>query len=70
MYEVHWVGMGQDNQHGVFNTLEEAQQSVLDWWKKNDYEPFYIRQWRSDNTVIWDYGSRTCFYNFVEVEDD
>ena len=30
MYEVHWIGMGQDNQHGVFNTLEEAQQSVLD----------------------------------------
>ena len=70
MYEVHWVGMGQDNQHGVFNTLEEAQQSVRDWWKKNDYEPFYVRQWQQGNTIIWDYGSHTCFYHFVEVEDD
>jgi hypothetical protein len=66
-YAVHWVGNGQDNIHGVFPTLEEAKQSVLDWWKKNDYEPYYIREWKSDNVTIWDYGSHTCFYEFHEV---
>ena len=65
-WEVHWVGHGQDNTHGVFKTLEEAQDSVREWWKKNDFEPFYIRQW-GENPVIWDYGSHTCFYEFHKV---
>ena len=67
MYEVHWVGHGQDNIHGTFSTLEEAQQSVMDWWKENNYEPPYVRQWTHDNVTIWDYGSHTCFYHFVRV---
>lgn len=51
-YAVHWVGYGQDNTHGVYKTLEEAQDSVRAWWKKNDFEPFYIRQW-GENPIIW-----------------
>ena len=69
MYEVHWIGHGQDNVHGTFPTIEEAQQSVKDWWAKNDFEPYYIRQWiTEDGTMIWDYGSHTCFYHFVPIK--
>lgn len=69
MFEVHWVNhyLNEDKHHGTFNTLEEAQQSVQDWWKKHDFKPFYVRQWTSDNVTIWDYGSHSCFYHFVEV---
>lgn len=70
MYEVHWIGLGQDNHHGTFPTLKEAQQSVMDWWKQNNYEPPYVRQWTRDNVTIWDYGSHTCFYHFVEVNNE
>lgn len=66
-YAVHWVGNGQNNTHGIFPTLEEAQQSVQNWWKEHDFTPPYIRQWKIDNKIIWDYGSHTCFYEFWEV---
>ena len=42
-YEVHWISGSQDKFHGVFDTLEEAQNSVRDWWSKNNYTPPYIR---------------------------
>lgn len=67
MHEVHWISPTEDNVHGIFNTLEEAQQSVRDWWKKNKFKPPYIRQWKQDNKTIWDYGSYTCFYQFWEI---
>ena len=71
-YEVHWIcnSMNQDNVHGIFPTLEEAQDSVRDWWKKHDFKPYYVRQWTQDNVTIWDYGSHIWFYHFVEVEVD
>ena len=62
MYEVHWLGYDRsgekvDNTHGTFDTIEEAQKSVRDWWIKNKYEPPYVRQWTvEDGTVVWDYG--------------
>lgn len=66
-YEVHWVKLDQDNKHGAFPTIEEAKQSVLDWWKKHNFTPPYIREWKKDNITIWDYGSHICFYEFHEV---
>ena len=72
-YEVQWQGYEDGKRvlkkHGIFDTLEEAQDSVREWWKKNDFEPYYIRQWKVENRVIWDYGSHTCFYYFVTVGD-
>ena len=69
-YEVQWHGYEEDEKvikkHGIFNTLDEAQDSVREWWKKNDFEPYYIRQCMlEDGTCWWDYGSHTCFYYFV-----
>ena len=77
-YEVHWVKawgmcMGEpyeDKYHGTFNSLEEAQQSVREWWKKNDYKPRYARQMADDKGRIWwDYGLHNAFYMFVEVDE-
>ena len=47
-YEVHWISGTIDKTHGVFDTLKAAQDSVIAWWKKNDYEPPYIRVVRGD----------------------
>lgn len=68
-YEVHWVSYTRNinNIHGVFSTMEEAQDSVINWWKQNNFEPPYIRQWCTGNKIIWDYGSHTCFYEFHKV---
>lgn len=72
-YEVHWLGYEDgkhvEKVHGKFNTLDEAMDSVRDWWKKNNFEPNYVRQWKHENITIWDYGSHVCFYHFVEVDD-
>jgi hypothetical protein len=67
MYEVQWHGLGQIKCHGKFNSLKEAQDSVLAWWKQNHFTPPYIRSY-GENPVIWDYGSHTCFYYFVKEE--
>ena len=69
-YEVQWHGYEENNKvikkHGIFNTLNEAQNSVREWWKKNNFEPYYIRQcMHEDGTCWWDYGSHTCFYYFI-----
>ena len=77
-YEVHWVKafgmcMGEphkDEYHGTFNSLEEAQQSVRGWWKKNEYQPRYVREMADDKGRIWwDYGLHSCFYVFKEVAE-
>ena len=69
MYEVHWVHGNEDKHHGTFETLEEAQDSVRAWWKKNDFKPYYVRQWTHDNITVWDYGSHTMFYHFIKVDE-
>lgn len=78
-YEVHWVKaqgccMGEpheDKYHGTFNSLEEAQKSVTDWWKKNNFTPNYVREMRDEQSRIWwDYGPHFHFYMFVEVKND
>ena len=72
MYNVEWHGYENGKpvikKHGAFDTLDTAQESVREWWKVNDFEPPYIRQWKHENTIVWDYGSHTCFYHFVEEE--
>ena len=78
-YEVHWVRawgmcMGEpyeDEHHGTFATLEEAQQSVKSWWQENKYQPRYIRQMTDEKGRLWwDYGIHSSFYMFVEVKDN
>lgn len=69
-YQVYWIDKLNkiEKAHGKYATLEEAKQSVRDWWKLNGYEPFYIRQWKAPGKhYTWDYGSHIYFYEFREV---
>ena len=76
MYQVHWRGYENgkhvDKIHGTFKTLKKAEQSILDWWKQNEFRPPYIRQIthnKEDGMVVtWDYGSHTCFYDIYEID--
>ena len=72
-YEVQWTGYENHKKvtkkHGKFNTLQEAKQSVLDWWKQNNFEPPYVREIQDEQETIWDYGSHVCFYHFVRVDE-
>lgn len=76
-YEVHWIKawgmcMGEpyeDKYYGTFNSLEEAQQSVRDWWQKNNLKSRYIRQMTDDKGRIWwDYGLHNAFYMFTRAK--
>lgn len=53
--------------HGTFNSMKEAEQSVRDWWKANDFECGTLRiiEGTEDGIVRWDYGNHTGFYLFV-----
>lgn len=73
MFKVEWHGCDGEHrpvvrEYGTFDTLEAAQNSVREWWKKNGFELPYIRQWKHGNTVVWDYGFHICFCHFVEEE--
>nr|DAG84851.1 MAG TPA: Protein damX division, peptidoglycan binding domain [Caudoviricetes sp.] len=72
-YTVQWVTSGEEKTHGTFNTFDEAMQSIFDWWKKHDYKPPYIRQWKSmrDDKEIThiDYGLHSAFYQIVKERD-
>lgn len=69
-YEVHWISGSQDKTHGVFSTLEAAQDSVRDWWEKNNYKTPYIRVIHGDDYVWWDYGLHNAFYVFKEIQEN
>lgn len=69
-YEVHWVRYPtqEDKTHGVYNTLEEAIQSVYDWWHLNDYSPIYVRQYTVNGVTALDYGFHSMFYKIKEIQ--
>lgn len=72
-YQVFWRNtvLGEENEHGIYNSLEEAKESVRQWWKQNGYEPYYIREWSPRKGVYtWDYGSHIFFYQFRAVGDE
>lgn len=74
-YTVFWINAltGENTQHGTYNTSEEAFKSIIMWWNINNYEPYYIRSWKSPknpNVTIIDYGSHIHFYHIVESEVD
>lgn len=68
-YQVEWKHHQGDihNKHGVFDTFEEAMDSIYDWWEKNNFKPQYIRRWTKDGVTTIDYGSHNMFYYIVEV---
>lgn len=69
-YQVHWVHnqLGKDETHGVFDTHEQAVQSIYDWWNQNDYSPSYVRSWTHRGVTTLDYGYHHMFYKIKEIE--
>ena len=69
-YEVYWRGY-KNGKHvneliNTFDTLEEAEKSIHDWWHQNDFKPPYVIVTQHENGFTWDYGSHTCFYDISE----
>ena len=69
-YTVKWIGV-KDNKDveetfGTYNTLNEAVESIRDWWKLNNFNPYYTRHWKQNNIYVIDYGCHSCFYHIVE----
>lgn len=67
-YQVEWKHHQTDihNKHGIFDTFEEAMESIYDWWGKNEYEPYYVRYWTKNGVTTIDYGFHHMFYYIVE----
>lgn len=67
-YQVEWKNdrTKEHNKHGVFNTFEEAMDSIYDWWEANEFTPPYIRRWTKDGVTTIDYGLHNMFYYIVE----
>lgn len=67
-YQVEWKHNQADihNKHGIFDTFEEAMDSIYEWWKVNNFEPRYVRYWTEDGVTKIDYGYHHMFYYIVE----
>ena len=68
-YEVYWRGY-KNGKHvneliNTFDTLEEAEKSIHDWWHQNDFKPPYVIVTQHEDGFTWDYGSHTCFYDII-----
>ena len=68
MYSVYWVRPCQKikKYHGSFNTVEDAMQSIKDWWDKHDFRPSYYQLTDYGDSVTIDYGQHNCFYEIKE----
>ena len=68
-YQVEWKNdrTKEHSKHGVFDTYEEALDSIYEWWEANSFNPPYIRRWTKDGVTTIDYGSHNMFYYIVEV---
>lgn len=69
-YQVVWVDNLSNTQtkHGVYQTEEEAMESIRSWWKQNNFKPLYVRSFKKENTKVIDYGLHYYFYNIVELD--
>lgn len=76
MIEVHWVkAIGgccskphHDKYHGTFKNVDEAYESIRQWWAKNNFEPSFVRWQPDERGDIWlDYGPHSAFYVLKEA---
>lgn len=72
MYEVQWHGYEKGKKvkkkHGHFSTYDEAYASIIDWWKKHDFTPPYVRVYTRNGDTTLDYGNHHCFYHIIKVD--
>lgn len=69
MFTVYWLNQTKQikEQHGSYDTFEQAMQSIKDWWKENDFQPRYYRVIEHGQSFMIDYGLYDCFYE-IEFE--
>lgn len=70
MYTVYWVNQFEHikEQHGSYNTYEQAMQSIIDWWEEIGFHPPYYRVMKHGKSSMVDYGLYDCFYK-IEYAD-
>lgn len=70
-YRVEWKNhrTKEHNEHGVFDTYEEALDSIYEWWEENSFNPPYIRRWTKDGVTTIDYGFHDMFYYIREINN-
>lgn len=68
-YQVEWKHhqTNTHNKHGVFDTFEEAMDSIYKWWEENNFEPSYVRYWTINGVTKIDYGFHHMFYYIREI---
>lgn len=70
MYTVYWISQTEriKKQHGSYDTFEQAMQSIVDWWKENNFHPPYYRIMKHGQSSMVDYGLYDCFYEIVKED--
>lgn len=56
---------------GEFENQQEANKAMVEHAHKNNYEVYYVRQWKmedNDKVTVCDYGSWSDFCYFEEVD--
>lgn len=69
MFTVYWVNQMEhiiEQQDTSYETLEQAVQSIKDWWQSSDCKPRYYRVIDNGKSFIVDYGLCDCFYEIVK----
>lgn len=70
MYTVYWVNQLKHikEQHGSYDTFEQAMQFIKDLWQEHDYQPPYYRVMRYGKSCMVDYGLCDCFYEIEHTD--
>ncbi|MBS4462258.1 hypothetical protein JXA27_06760 [Aerococcaceae bacterium zg-B36] len=69
VYTVTYVDIydaSQSQEHGTYNSFDEAFRSIKIWWKANNFEPYYVRIIDRKDVKIIDYGNHNGFYHIIE----
>lgn len=70
-YQVEWKHHQPDiyKIHDVFDTYEEAMDSIYEWWEANNFKPPYTRRWTENGVTTIDYGLHDMFYYIREISN-
>lgn len=75
LYKLYWESNSELKEHGNFNSVEDAYNSINKWWEKNNFTPNYIRLFvgkfkgsKINDTIIIDYGPYYSFYKIKKMD--
>ena len=71
IYCLQWQNAGVETKnHGLYTSKEEAFNSILAWWRLNEFDPGYWRAWEKDGVTTIDYGLHYAFYRITKVNKE